>query len=88
MEKKVNFTYNELRVLTHAQNKAAFQNFLTSASRRGIRPGAPWEAVLQLFIEYKAECEAIMQHSEPEKVNIYMQGLEDALSEARAIVNN
>jgi hypothetical protein len=86
MSTKVNLTYNQLRAVKHASNLQALDSFVKSAERKGIRPGAPWEAVLRLFVEWKQECERI-QGLTP-NAEEYMQSVNEAIDEARAIIEN
>ena len=86
MNTKVNLDYAELTAIKHASNTQALQSFVKSAERKGIRPGAPWEAVLQLFVEWKHECE-IIQGLTPNGEK-YMKSVNEAISEGRAIIEN
>jgi hypothetical protein len=83
---KVTLDYTELTAIKHNSNLQAFETFVKSAERKGIRPNAPWEAVLQLFVEWKNECELIAGKTSDSET--YMQSIDDAIKEARAIIEN
>lgn len=80
---KVNLNYTELTAVKHNSNLQAFESF---KKRAGLRPSAPWEAVLEMFIEWKNECERIAGKSQDSET--YMQSVNEAIEEARAIFEN
>ena len=84
--KKVTLNYAELTAIKHESNNQAFKAFLKSAERKGVRPSAPWEAVLELFVQWKHECELIAGKTADSET--YMKSVEEAVNEARAIIEN
>ena len=73
-------------MLHHANNKELFTQFLKSAERKGVRPSAPWEAVLYMYIEFANECN-ILAGKTANSEN-YMKALKEAIEEANSIIEN
>ena len=82
--KTINLTFEELTAIKHESNLQAFRTFKNYAEKTGILESAPWESVLDVFIQWKQETELNAKNEHQEK---YIDSVNEAVEEYRTLIN-